>query len=87
MKSLYIGSMIFLSLNLSIMLLDSDQDSGIKHFGTIEYSPSLDKVKLIENVKFSVFCFLTFSFLGASFKNCFLIDSECVMAAGSKQNR
>ena len=33
------------------MLLDSDQDSGIKHFGTIENFP-LDKVKLIENVKF-----------------------------------
>ena len=82
--------MLFLSLNLSIILLDSDQDSGTKHFGTMENFPS-DSVKLRENVKFSgfflVFCLLTFSFLATSFRNCFLIDSECVTAGGSLQKR
>ena len=72
------------------MLLNSDQDSGIKHFGTIENFPS-DSVKLIENVKFSglfsVFSLLTFPFLATSFRNRFLIDSERVTAGGSLQKR
>ena len=79
--------MLFLSLNLSIILLDSDQDSGTKHFGTTENFPS-DSVRLIENVKFSDFFsvfFFTFSFLATSFRNRFLIDSECVRAGGSLQ--
>ena len=86
MKSLYIGSMLFLSLNLLIILLDSDHDSGTKHLGAMENFPS-DKIKLIQNVKFSVFFsvfwLLTFSFLGDSYRNRFLIDSERVTAVGS----
>ena len=87
MKLSYIGFMIFSSLNLLITVLDSDQDSGISHFGTIEYFPSDPTVKLKENVNFSGFFLLAFTFLGASFKNRFLIDSECLTAAGSIQNR
>ena len=82
--------MLFLSLNLLVILLDSYQNLGTKHFGTMESFPS-DSVKLIENVKFSgfflVFCLLTFSFLATSFRNRFLIDSEHVTVGGSLQKR
>ena len=49
--------MLFLSLNLSIILLDSDQDSGTKHFDTMENFPSEDDEMFLVN--YSLFADLT----------------------------